>query len=233
MYHARRRNTSRNSEVPFRRPFLLAFRNKCKGFSPIVIQTLPQRKDLKYNLSYLWIQAGTKNSGCLRSLWLAHVIPRGLGRTSRHRRARVAHLVERGWLRATDTPDTYARTEDGRLQLAGPRDVTIYSRPGCHLCEEAKTQIAPLLEEFGARLTEINIDEDAELRARYDYDVPVIFLGARKAAKHRVDLAQFRRQLRDASVRGLNRLSDQGAISSVARNGFHSNGFVGDIAHAL
>jgi glutaredoxin len=110
----------------------------------------------------------------------------------------VANLVERGFLRKTGEPDTYARTEDGRLHLAGPRDVTIYSRPGCHLCDEAKQQIAPLLAEFGARLTEINIDEDANLRARYDYDVPVIFLGARKAAKHRVDLAQFRRQLRDS-----------------------------------
>jgi glutaredoxin len=112
----------------------------------------------------------------------------------------ASQLVERGWLRATELPDIYARTEDGRLQLAAPRDVTIYSRPGCHLCEEAKTQIAPLLKEFGARLTEINIDEDPELRARYDYDVPVIFLGARKAAKHRVDLVQFRRQLRDAGT---------------------------------
>ena len=110
----------------------------------------------------------------------------------------VGQLVERGWLRATGKPDTYARTEDGRFQLAGPRDVTIYSRPGCHLCEVATKQIAPLLAEFGARLTEINIDEDAELRARYDYDVPVIFLGARKVAKHRVDLVQFRCQIRDA-----------------------------------
>jgi len=112
----------------------------------------------------------------------------------------ASRLVERGWLRATESPDMYARTEDGRLQLAAPRDVTIYSRPECHLCEEAKEQIAPMLKEFGARLTEINIDEDPELRARYDYDVPVIFLGARKAAKHRVDPAQFRRQLRDASA---------------------------------
>jgi glutaredoxin len=110
----------------------------------------------------------------------------------------AATLVERGWLRAAGSPDTYARTEDGRLQLAGPLDVTIYSRPGCHLCEEAKAHMDPLLKEFGARLTEINIDADPELRARYDYDVPVIFLGARKAAKHRVDLAQFRRQLREA-----------------------------------
>jgi glutaredoxin len=84
------------------------------------------------------------------------------------------------------------------LRLAAPRDITLYSRPGCHLCEEAKRQIAPLLKEFGARLTEINIDEDPELRARYDFDVPVIFLGARKAAKHCVDVAQFRRQLRDS-----------------------------------
>jgi len=112
---------------------------------------------------------------------------------------RLLQLTERGWLRSGDTPDTFVRTEDGRLQLAAPCDVTIYSRPGCHLCEEAKAQIVPLLKVFGARLTEINIDEDPELRARYDYDVPVIFLGARKVAKHRVDLAQFRRQLRDAS----------------------------------
>jgi len=110
----------------------------------------------------------------------------------------VSRLVERGWLRAAEAPNTYVRTEDGRLQLVGPRDVTIYSRPGCHLCEEAKAQIAPPLKEFGARLTEINIDEDPELRARYGYDVPVLLIGARKAAKNRVDLAQFRRQLRDA-----------------------------------
>jgi glutaredoxin len=111
----------------------------------------------------------------------------------------LAQMVLRGLLRASATPGAYARTEDGRLQLAGPRDVTIYSRPGCHLCEQAKAQMAPLLAQFGARLVEINIDEDPVLRARYDYDVPVVFLGARKVAKHRLDLAQFRRQLQDAS----------------------------------
>jgi glutaredoxin len=110
----------------------------------------------------------------------------------------LEQLVERSWLRAGAAAGTYERTEDGRLQLARPSDVTIYSRPGCHLCEEAKSQITPLLSEFGARLTEINIDEDPGLRALYDYDVPVIFLGARKAAKHRVDLVQFRRQLHAA-----------------------------------
>ena len=112
----------------------------------------------------------------------------------------TAQLVARGWLRAGSAPGTYERTEDGRLQLAAPRDVTIYSRPGCHLCEEAKARMALLLKQFGARLTEINIDEDEDLRARYDYDVPVIFVGARKAAKHRVDLDQLRRQLKAAQA---------------------------------
>jgi glutaredoxin len=113
---------------------------------------------------------------------------------------RLQHLIARGWLRCGEAPDTFLRTEEGRLQLAAPHDVTIYSRPGCHLCEEAKKQIAPLLKSCGARLTEINIDEDAELRSHYDYDVPVIFLGARKVAKHKVDLAQFRRQLQEAAA---------------------------------
>ena len=89
-------------------------------------------------------------------------------------------------------------SEDAILAAAGPLDVTLYTRPGCHLCDEAKAQIAPLLAEAGARLREVNIDADAELRARYDYDVPVIFLGARKVAKHRVDVRQFCRQLEEA-----------------------------------
>jgi glutaredoxin len=88
--------------------------------------------------------------------------------------------------------------EDTILATARPLDVTLYTRPGCHLCDVAKVQIAPLLAAAGARLREVNIDADPILRARHDFDVPVIFLGTRKVAKHRVDLPQFRRQLEDA-----------------------------------
>lgn len=79
-----------------------------------------------------------------------------------------------------------------------PLEVTLYTRPGCHLCEEAKSLIAPLLAEFGARLREIDIDADPELHELYNFDVPVIFLGGRKIAKHRVDAIQFKRQLLEA-----------------------------------
>ena len=93
-----------------------------------------------------------------------------------------------------------APPEDARLASCGPRDVTLYTRPGCHLCDEAKGAIAPLLREFGASLREVNIDEDSVLKGRYDCDIPVIFIGQTKAAKHRVDLEQFRRQLQEAGA---------------------------------
>ncbi len=95
-------------------------------------------------------------------------------------------------------PAPQLHPEDVRLAALGPREVTLYTRPGCHLCDEAKTAMMPLLREAGATLREVNIDEDAVLRERYGSDVPVIFLGARKVAKHRVDLEQFRRQLQEA-----------------------------------
>jgi glutaredoxin len=92
-----------------------------------------------------------------------------------------------------------ASSEEQRLAACGPRDVTLYSRPGCHLCEEAIAAIAPLLSEFGAVLHEVNIDEESALKERYGWDVPVIFIGRHKAAKHRVDVVQFRRQMEEAS----------------------------------
>jgi glutaredoxin len=199
-YHARQRNTSRaaakrGAGVP---PAVSTAKTKGAGKMPALLRMIPPAEEIAITCPLMDslernILAAFDRIGA-RVLSLAD-----FGELAAVSNV-VAQLVERGWLRATRKPDTYARTEDGRLQLAGPRDVTIYSRPGCHLCEEAKTRIAPLLQEFGAHLTEINIDEDAQLRARYDFDVPVIFLGARKAAKHRVDLAQFRRQLRDASL---------------------------------
>jgi glutaredoxin len=74
--------------------------------------------------------------------------------------------------------------------------VTIYTRPGCHLCDEAKANIsrAGAGEQFV--IEEINIDEDAALAERYQYDIPVIFINGIKAFKHRVDPREFRRKLK-------------------------------------
>lgn len=88
--------------------------------------------------------------------------------------------------------------EDLRLAAAQALEVTLYSKPGCHLCEAAKAAIEPLLAEFAAPLREVNIDGDAVLTERYGWDIPVIFVGSRKAAKHRLNVKQFRRHLQEA-----------------------------------
>jgi hypothetical protein len=89
--------------------------------------------------------------------------------------------------------DAQVRKEKNALE------VTIYRRAGCHLCDEANTAIAPLLNAFGASVREIDIEGDATLTQRFGCDIPVIYIGRKKAAKHRVDVQQFRRQLQDAS----------------------------------
>ena len=93
---------------------------------------------------------------------------------------------------------THESPEDALIAAAGPRDLTLYSRTGCHLCDEMKNQIAPLVKRFGANLREINIDADPILRARYNEEVPVLFLGSRKVAKYTVDIEQLSAQLQRA-----------------------------------
>lgn len=110
----------------------------------------------------------------------------------------VSDLIKSGFLRESARSDFFERTEDGRLAVAGPREITLYTREDCHLCEEAKAQITPLLSQYGAQFHEVDIDDDPVLHDRYTNDVPVIFLGSQKIAEHRLDLAQLRRQLGEA-----------------------------------
>lgn len=106
----------------------------------------------------------------------------------------VSELVKSGLLREGES-DFYARTEDGRLAIVSPREITLYTREGCTLCEEARVVIMPLAREFGAILREVDVDDDPILHDRYTNDVPVIFLGSRLIAQHRVNVTQLRRHL--------------------------------------
>ena len=110
----------------------------------------------------------------------------------------VAELVGIGMLRSAEGGDFFERTEDGRIAVAGPKDVTLYTREGCHLCDSAKIAMGPILKEFGARLREVDVDRDPVLQRRYTEEVPVIFVGSREAARHRIDAEDFRRKLEQA-----------------------------------
>ncbi len=73
--------------------------------------------------------------------------------------------------------------------------VIIYSRPGCHLCDEAKAAIrdAGCNDQF--TLEEVNIESDPELLRKYKYDIPVIVIDGVEAFIHRVAPAEFRTRI--------------------------------------
>jgi len=73
--------------------------------------------------------------------------------------------------------------------------VIIYSKPGCHLCDEAKESIRAAGCDDQFQLTEINIESDPELMSRYRYDIPVIAINGLDTFMHRVDRMEFREKL--------------------------------------
>ncbi|HEV2915986.1 MAG TPA: glutaredoxin family protein [Pyrinomonadaceae bacterium] len=74
--------------------------------------------------------------------------------------------------------------------------VQLYTRPGCHLCEEAKREI--LAADCADRyvLEEIDIDADPALLERYGWEIPVITINGIKAFKYRLTSAEFQTKLR-------------------------------------
>ena len=75
------------------------------------------------------------------------------------------------------------------------RRVILYTRPGCHLCEEAKQAMKTAGCEEDYTLEEINIESDRELLHRYRNDIPVICIDEVEAFRHRVDPPEFRRRI--------------------------------------
>ena len=74
-------------------------------------------------------------------------------------------------------------------------EVVLYTRAGCHLCDEAKQQLSELRKRAAFTLREVDIDQDPELRQRYNDEVPVVFIHGRKAFKYRINPRQFLRRL--------------------------------------
>ena len=77
-----------------------------------------------------------------------------------------------------------------------PARVRVYTKPGCHLCDEAKREIERADCASLYTLEEVNIEDNAELTRRYGWDIPVVTINDRVAFKHRLTAAEFARQLR-------------------------------------
>ena len=73
--------------------------------------------------------------------------------------------------------------------------VTLYTRAGCCLCEDAKRVLEAARRRASFDLDEIDIDSDAELRRTYNNEVPVIAINGNKAFKYRVTEQELLKKL--------------------------------------
>jgi hypothetical protein len=76
--------------------------------------------------------------------------------------------------------------------------LTIYSRPGCHLCDEMKAIVRRVATSFPLTpltIIEVDISTDRALDERYGAEIPVLLVDGKKAAKYRIAEAELRRVL--------------------------------------
>ena len=64
--------------------------------------------------------------------------------------------------------------------------LTLYSRPGCHLCDEMKAVVQHVGRTIPFELKEIDISSDPALEAEYGLEIPVLLVDGKKAAKYRI-----------------------------------------------
>jgi len=79
--------------------------------------------------------------------------------------------------------------------MSALRQVVVYSRKGCHLCEIVKETLVKLERRGGFIWQEVDVDSDDQLRRQFTDEVPVIFIDGRKAFKYRMDEHEFLRRL--------------------------------------
>jgi glutaredoxin len=74
--------------------------------------------------------------------------------------------------------------------------VDVYSRPGCHLCDEAKETIERVRRRFDFELQIIDVETDPALEAEYGEEIPVVCINGTKAFKYRVDESEFEKKVK-------------------------------------
>ncbi len=80
--------------------------------------------------------------------------------------------------------------------MAAPdHQVTLITRAGCHLCEQAQTGLRRLSNELGFGYDELDVDGDPDRRERYSDRVPVILIDGSEHGYWRLEEDRFRRAL--------------------------------------
>ena len=88
-------------------------------------------------------------------------------------------------------PDTFNVRTTGRI-AKGMRlspdpmnhHLTMYTKPGCHLCERAKQVIQRCQQKTSFTFVEVDISQSEDLTERYGRDIPVILLDGCEIGRH-------------------------------------------------
>ena len=78
--------------------------------------------------------------------------------------------------------------------MSAPR-ITFYTRPGCHLCDDARAVIERVCAELGEAYDEVSILDDPALLERYGEEIPVTLVDGRQHDFFRVDADRLRAAL--------------------------------------
>ena len=73
--------------------------------------------------------------------------------------------------------------------------VVVYSRVGCHLCEDAVRELEAWRSRRGFQLAEVDVDQDPALAARFDACVPVVEVDGKVRMRGRFNAVLFQRLL--------------------------------------
>ena len=92
--------------------------------------------------------------------------------------------------------DSFLLFSEVRRAVASPIQIDIYSRPGCHLCDDAKEVVERVQRRFPFVLSVVNIETDPELEKTYGEQIPVVFINGNKAFKYHVDERELEQKVK-------------------------------------
>lgn len=69
--------------------------------------------------------------------------------------------------------------------MTAPR-IVLYTKPGCHLCDDMRDQLASALRGAAEPVQLVDIAADLDIYMQYRYDIPVLLIDGREVARHRI-----------------------------------------------
>jgi glutaredoxin len=73
--------------------------------------------------------------------------------------------------------------------------VTLYGKPGCHLCETAYQAVLEVREERDFELEEVDVSLDPGLNRDYGERIPVVAVDGEELFEYRIDPAELKERL--------------------------------------